>query len=135
MNTNSRMLRVGLAALALAATLSTVAAPAAADIPLVPLSSSSTSDIADVPTGNGQGTPITGSASGSASGSQQLINPLSAAPVGSNTVAGTILDALGYSACSNLNGTSRPGTALGTMAALLIALTTGTLYGSPGCPS
>ncbi|MFE3055320.1 hypothetical protein [Nocardia sp. NPDC059239] len=134
MNTNSRMLRVGLAALALAATLSTVAGPAAADIPLVS-PSSSTSDIAGVPTGNGQGTPITGSASGSASGSQQLINPLSAAPVGSNTVAGTILDALGYSACSNLNGTSRPGTALGTMAALLIALTTGTLYGSPGCPS
>ncbi|WP_433565570.1 hypothetical protein ACQP1O_10165 [Nocardia sp. CA-151230] len=147
MNTKNRTLRTGLAALALAATLTTVAGPAAADIPLVPPSSSSPSDIAGTSTGSGNpasgsaqredgtgGGAGSGSASGSATGSQQLVNPFSSAPMGNSTVAETILKALDYVPCSSLSS-PHTNSVLASTVALLMSLTTGTWYMGAGCAS
>ncbi|GAB2549075.1 hypothetical protein [Nocardia heshunensis] len=144
MNTKKRTARTGLAALMLAAAVACAAAPASADITLEPAAPPSATDIGgtsagsgDLATGSGQKCNSTtdcggntGSATGSYSGSTQLVYPFSSAPVGNSQVALLILRALGYVPCAGLNGPASTGS--GSTAAFLIMLTSGVSY-DVGC--
>ncbi|MEU1208417.1 hypothetical protein [Nocardia sp. NPDC005825] len=138
MNTKHRAVRTGLAALAIAGSLAAFTGPAAADIPLETPVASTPTDIAGLATGSGgkvdgtEGGGGTGSASGSVTGSQAPFNSLSSMPVGGNPLAYTVLKALGYVPCAQIDGPSS--TIIGSMAAMLIMLTSGISY-DVGCAS